>query len=459
MYENIVFPGVNTIYDYIAYCKNNEDRRTYSSKADVKVWDDFEQKYIRRRFFCGCTGSELIDQSGNRSIGFRMPLVKIDVNSNSSNSLQIGTDQYIFLSDQDRINFLEFVRVYNAAIDKYIRAGIHECFRLSSRLYAAGLSLPTQNFIRMIPQQFFVEHNIYKAMLRDISWRDTLFSDYANFSMDEIKTAYNLIHHKSNEQAFEKIRKLFNDFVNVISENVAIPPELLKLTTFLLIRNGAIELFSKQWKKNYDPSDYHNAEGYIAACVHRNLVSSSDATAMTMLTYCLLSADPTVEDDYYVVNQRVQSLVSRAENQKRQENFRAQLFQTTHNADAKTRITIDDVDFMSGDEFENLVCRLFRMMGFQAYVTKHSGDQGIDVIAEKSTFKIGIQAKCYSSTVGNSAIQEAVAGRAYYGCNRVMVITNNMFTKSAEKLASANNVVLWGRDILKEKLAEYPISL
>ena len=107
---------------------------------------------------------------------------------------------------------------------------------------------------------------------------------------------------------------------------------------------------------------------------------------------------------------------------------------------------------MDGTEFEELIAKLFRKMGYDAEVTKASGDQGIDVIATKNGFKYGIQAKCYSGQVGNSAIQEVVAGKTYYSLNKAIVVTNNFFTKSAIKLAEANGVVLWDRNILKEKL-------
>ena len=76
------------------------------------------------------------------------------------------------------------------------------------------------------------------------------------------------------------------------------------------------------------------------------------------------------------------------------------------------------------------------------------------MIVEKRGKKIGIQAKCYSNPVGNSAIQEAVAGKGFYHCDKVVVVTNNYFTSSAIKLAQSNDVVLWSRDILKEKIIE-----
>ena len=94
-------------------------------------------------------------------------------------------------------------------------------------------------------------------------------------------------------------------------------------------------------------------------------------------------------------------------------------------------------------------------MGYITNTTSKSGDQGIDIIAKKNGRTVGIQAKCYSNKVGNSAIQEAVAGKNIYNCDTVMVITNNYFTKSAVELARANEVILWDRDTLSKKIDNY----
>lgn len=118
------------------------------------------------------------------------------------------------------------------------------------------------------------------------------------------------------------------------------------------------------------------------------------------------------------------------------------------------RYSIEDVDIMSGNQFEHFVSELFEAMGYKTYITPPSGDQGIDVIAQKGETKVAIQAKCYSSTVGNHAIMEAVAGAKYYNANKIIVVTNNFFTKSAQELAKSNNVTLWNRTALIEKIKE-----
>lgn len=109
---------------------------------------------------------------------------------------------------------------------------------------------------------------------------------------------------------------------------------------------------------------------------------------------------------------------------------------------------------MTGHEFEHFIGELFNRMGYISKVTKGSGDQGIDVLVEKNDKRIGVQAKCYSNSVTNKAIQEVVAGLKYYNCYKGIVVTNNYFTKSAIELANANNIVLWDRSILKQKISE-----
>jgi len=138
------------------------------------------------------------------------------------------------------------------------------------------------------------------------------------------------------------------------------------------------------------------------------------------------------------------------------ENFKGVIF-TYISTKPNESFTIDDIDLMDGAQFEEYIAKLFTKMGYKAEVTKASNDQGIDVIAKKDGTSIGIQAKRYSGTVGNSAVQEAVGGKALYKVDKVMVITNNEFTSGAKKLAQANDIVLWDRTILKDKVRQYRV--
>lgn len=116
---------------------------------------------------------------------------------------------------------------------------------------------------------------------------------------------------------------------------------------------------------------------------------------------------------------------------------------------------IYSADKMTGYEFEEFIGYIFKKMGYKVVVTTKSNDQGIDIIVEDDFIKIGIQAKCYNSVVGNKAIQEAVAGKLYYKCDKVLVITNSSFTQSAIELAKCNHVGLISRKELSEMINKY----
>lgn len=101
-----------------------------------------------------------------------------------------------------------------------------------------------------------------------------------------------------------------------------------------------------------------------------------------------------------------------------------------------------------GHAFEAWVAEALEGFGWTSKVTKGSGDQGIDVIAEKDGKKLGLQCKLYSNAVGNKAVQEAHTGKAFHMLDEVGVLTNAEFTRSAKDLAQVTGVLLLShRDI------------
>lgn len=112
---------------------------------------------------------------------------------------------------------------------------------------------------------------------------------------------------------------------------------------------------------------------------------------------------------------------------------------------------ISEADGMEGHEFESYCADLLRKNGFvNVSVTPGSGDQGVDVIAEKEGVRYAVQCKCYSSALGNTPVQEVCAGKSMYNCHVGVVMTNNYFTAGAKQLAEKNGILLWDRDKLQQ---------
>jgi HJR/Mrr/RecB family endonuclease len=93
-------------------------------------------------------------------------------------------------------------------------------------------------------------------------------------------------------------------------------------------------------------------------------------------------------------------------------------------------------------EYEAGVSEAFESLGWICQQTPGSGDQGADVIAKKDGFKLAVQCKLYSSSVGNKAVQEASASKGYYKADLSIVVSNSNFTKSAKQLAESLGVAL-----------------
>ena len=78
----------------------------------------------------------------------------------------------------------------------------------------------------------------------------------------------------------------------------------------------------------------------------------------------------------------------------------------------------------------------------------------MDIIAVKKGQKYAIQCKNYASPLGNKPIQEVYTGKTFYKCDIAVVMTNSIFTQSAQILAESTGVVLWDRDILSAMVTD-----
>jgi restriction system protein len=113
---------------------------------------------------------------------------------------------------------------------------------------------------------------------------------------------------------------------------------------------------------------------------------------------------------------------------------------------------IADIDKMDGKTFEKYLKVFFEKLGYKVERTKYIGDYGADLVATNNGIRTVIQAKRYKSKVGIKAVQEAVASKGYYNCDKAMVVTNSYFTNQARTLASRNKVELWDKKALVKNL-------
>lgn len=86
--------------------------------------------------------------------------------------------------------------------------------------------------------------------------------------------------------------------------------------------------------------------------------------------------------------------------------------------------------------------------------TPASGDHGADLLVRYKGIVIAIQAKYYTGTVGNAAVQEIHSGMGFYDANYGMVVTQSKYTEHARSLANKLGIYLENTDSYIEKIKE-----
>ena len=243
-------------------------------------------------------------------------------------------------------------------------------------------------------------------------------------------------------------KTIIQTFVSTIMEKEGISEtEENLIRCYSTIKNTILSILSSHIKEEFELSGGDTISEYLS---NKCIVQDDSTNIFKLSIYIKVNGknDSSVMELFNQLKEKIQERIELSEKNK----IKEELLNGQSNENTVQMTTnLDDIDFMTGVEFEKFLGEKFKSFGDKVEYTKASGDQGIDLIITKNSRKTGVQAKCYSQKVSNGAIQEAVAGKAYYNLDRVIVITNNYFTPSAKELAASNNVILWDRDVLKEK--------
>ncbi len=322
----------------------------------------------------------------------------------------------------------------------------NELIEISRNFINVYLSLGLIDRDNYLMFESLIADNVYTALNLDSS------NEERNEIIDRISKEPDLYNNvNSHKVNYDKMLKISGRYINlseVLHSGIMWP----------LIRSESIPIFSDKWETEYgrffETPNAKTLNSYIDAYCKNLDIPTKNAICVGLFTYYLMNHNvfpDEINGNYLKCNTIVVNKIF-----ERLEEIELELFENKLNntKNKQSQVSISDVDLMDGFEFESFISLLFTNMGYNTVVTKGSGDQGIDVLAEKNGVKIGIQAKCYSNNVTNKAIQEVTAALKHYQCSKGIVVTNSYFTDSAVTLAKSNDIVLWDRDILKRKIEE-----
>ena len=110
----------------------------------------------------------------------------------------------------------------------------------------------------------------------------------------------------------------------------------------------------------------------------------------------------------------------------------------------------DEHDFSSGLGFEHYCADLLRRNDYQDVKLTFVHDGGVDITAHREGIFYVFQCKLRKgSTVGRDAIQQIFTGRALYGADKGVVMTNAPLTRRAASDAYQLGIDVWSEDYLR----------
>lgn len=215
-----------------------------------------------------------------------------------------------------------------------------------------------------------------------------------------------------------EIEKLNNEIILLINPHLN---TLLKKRRRMLLKDDYGFINENKWQEELDyflnrviiPNTIEARENVTSA--HRKIIEVDGVNDVKGGVDCALA---TIDGMKRLINQILDDLKEKVSNQE------------------------IDVSLLDPNEYEYFCADLLEKIGWDARVTQASGDQGIDVLAEKDGFIWALQCKKYSSPVGNKAVQEAYSGGAFYEANASAVVSPVEYTASAKELANSLGVRL-----------------
>ena len=132
------------------------------------------------------------------------------------------------------------------------------------------------------------------------------------------------------------------------------------------------------------------------------------------------------------------------------------------NVSTKAPAQSNNLNGLSGVEFEEFITQLLRSMGFQTQLTKASGDGGIDIVATLDKPVIGGRYLFQCKRLGPGTLVGAPTVREFYGAvtadrkaRKGILITNSGFSVQAKEFASEVGIELIDGQRLGILVAEY----
>lgn len=437
------------------------DLRNQITKLVGKTSENVLHECIQKdRVFLNCTNSLIIEERCQKIEELK---VDLEEKKNEKKKLIIKLFLYIKQIEDNKRKTIENAILFSKNKIANILRNNDEFLQLNEGFVKKYLLNNQYIILTMIKLGIELSKNscIKLTATKNISYIKQLIGEYnVEFPIQDYFSYYEII----KDEFYNKVLHTFHDDVvcygtinNLNEKNVIFLEEsIFSYTIYLMLFDTVLKLCKIKFKNRFEAIlKMTNDKNIILEEIVKQPYLKNKYENYDLLFSFLISEDNDSIEEYGSFLSLIEDKETEYEEKIKIQKFKEDLLKEN-----KTLyFSISDIDNMSGLDFEKFLKQLFVTMGYKCSITKAAQDQGLDLLIEKGCETIGVQAKCYtSSTVGNKAVQEVIAGGQYYNCNKCIVVTNSYFTKQAKELAVKTKVILWDREKLSRLLIDYPVK-
>lgn len=283
-----------------------------------------------------------------------------------------------------------------------------------------------------------------------------IYINEINFDYNNINT--NISIEKRNNELMKYYTLYFED--EIISTNNYWLAEIIKLYTDDIFSNEWMVYF---WKEN----EYFYLNGYLFSIFVMARYNSLIEKFFEITERKVSIIDDYWDENWNELNKQIDTLLNKILEKEKSYEYKipyqttffdnwvyldlnilkqklAEEFRKYHEEHKQKHINFnkDSIAEMTWVDFEVYLSKKFTDLWYEVAGTPTTWDQWADLIIKKNWKKIIIQAKRFTGSVWNKAVQEVVWAMNYYKGDDWYVITNSYFTNSAKALAQKSNVKL-----------------
>lgn len=118
----------------------------------------------------------------------------------------------------------------------------------------------------------------------------------------------------------------------------------------------------------------------------------------------------------------------------------------------RSTLTMLHFERMTNQEFQDFFTEVFHYVGYDTLQSMEEGDKDWKTVGSKNGVTAVILADKSSEPVGSDVVRLAIKHKKTLRLHKAFVITSHTFTSSARALAEANEITLWDRDVIREKI-------